>query len=66
MVVPAFNEEKLISRVLETIPAIVDRVIVVDDASTDRTPEILCEAGRLMGDRLKVDTRTGDYLTREK
>jgi glycosyltransferase involved in cell wall biosynthesis len=40
--------------VLETMPALVDRVIAVDDASTDRTAEVLCEAGRRMGDRLRV------------
>src|SRR5207237_9577554 len=54
VVVPAHNEEKLIARVLETMPAIVDRVVVVDDASSDRTGEILCEAGRRMGGRLRV------------
>jgi glycosyltransferase involved in cell wall biosynthesis len=54
VVVPAHNEEKLIGQVLETMPALVDRVIAVDDASTDRTAEVLCEAGRRMGDRLRV------------
>jgi len=37
VVVPAFNEEKLICRVLDTMPEYVDRVYVVDDCSTDRT-----------------------------
>lgn len=37
VVVPAFNEEKLIRQVLETMPAFVDRVIVVDDCSEDQT-----------------------------
>ncbi|MFQ5450973.1 MAG: glycosyltransferase family 2 protein [Nitrospinaceae bacterium] len=39
VVVPAHNEEKLILRVLHTMPDWVDRVIVVDDASTDTTVE---------------------------
>lgn len=41
VVVPAYNEEKLIGRVLETIPPFVDKVIVVDDASTDGTGEVV-------------------------
>ncbi|MBI4389798.1 MAG: glycosyltransferase family 2 protein [Nitrospinae bacterium] len=39
VVVPAHNEEKLILRVLETLPGWVDCVVVVDDCSTDRTAE---------------------------
>jgi glycosyltransferase involved in cell wall biosynthesis len=41
VVVPAYNEEKLIAQVLDTMPPIVDRVIVVDDASTDGTAAAL-------------------------
>lgn len=39
VVVPAYNEEKLIGRVLETMPDFVDRVYVVDDCSSDGTCE---------------------------
>lgn len=39
VVVPAHNEEKLILRVLETLPDWVDCVVVVDDHSSDRTAE---------------------------
>ncbi len=34
---PAFNEEGLIRRVLETTPSFVDRIFVVDDNSADHT-----------------------------
>lgn len=37
VVVPAYNEEAFIGDVIETIPAFVDRVYVVDDCSTDGT-----------------------------
>lgn len=37
--VPAYNEEKLIGKTLETIPSLVDNIIVVDDKSRDKTVE---------------------------
>jgi glycosyltransferase involved in cell wall biosynthesis len=37
VVVPAYNEAKLIARTLESIPSYVAHVVVVDDASRDQT-----------------------------
>ena len=37
VVVPAYNEEDSVGRVIETVPGFVDRVYAVDDASTDET-----------------------------
>jgi len=39
VVVPAYNEEKLIGRVIESMPDFVDKIIVVDDCSQDGTVE---------------------------
>lgn len=39
VVVPCYNEESQVGKVIETMPGFVDRVIVVDDASTDGTRE---------------------------
>jgi len=33
VVVPAYNEEKLVGRVLKTVPSFVDLVTVVDDCN---------------------------------
>jgi glycosyltransferase involved in cell wall biosynthesis len=55
VVVPAYQEEKLIDRVLDTMPSYVDRIIVVDDASTDNTEYCLRKAlARFGGERLRV------------
>src|ERR1700747_3141715 len=37
VVIPAYNEGRFIGRVLSTLPGYVDKIIVVDDCSTDDT-----------------------------
>ena len=37
LAIPAYNEEKLISKTVATVPAFVDRIYVVNDASRDGT-----------------------------
>ena len=41
VVVPAYNVEHLIRRVIDTMPEFVDAIIVVDDRSRDRTSEVV-------------------------
>jgi glycosyltransferase involved in cell wall biosynthesis len=53
VVVPAFDEERLISTTLAGIPEFVDRVIVVDDASRDGTA---ASAGSTGDQRVEVIT----------
>jgi len=43
VVVPAYNEEKQIRQVLETMPDFVDRIIVVNDCSSDNTAAIVID-----------------------
>lgn len=41
VIIPCHNEESRIGHVLDTVPDFVDHVLVVDDGSRDRTPEIV-------------------------
>lgn len=50
-VIPAYNEERLVGRTVGTIPAFVDHVVLVDDASRDATS---AEARRAGDSRLSV------------
>lgn len=45
VIIPAFNEEDSIGNVIAEIPEIVDEVIVVNNNSTDKTPENAKNAG---------------------
>jgi glycosyltransferase involved in cell wall biosynthesis len=54
VVVPAYNEERQIGKVLETMPDYVDQIVVVDDGSTDATLERCREWQGRMGRRLAV------------
>lgn len=51
VVVPAWNEERWIGETVASIPAYVDQILVVDDASPDRTAAVAAERG---GDRTRV------------
>ena len=43
VVVPAYNEEKQIGKVIETMPDFVDRIVIVNDKSKDNTQEVVME-----------------------
>ena len=45
VIIPCLNEEQGIERVLRAMPEFVDEVIVVDNASTDRTSDVAASLG---------------------
>ncbi|MHC1783426.1 MAG: glycosyltransferase family 2 protein [Anaerolineaceae bacterium] len=51
VVIPAYNEERLIEKTIRGIPDFVDRIIVVDDCSKDKTGEIVT---RLTAENKKI------------
>jgi glycosyltransferase involved in cell wall biosynthesis len=63
-VVPAYNEERLIARVVATMPDFVDHIVVVDDKSTDRTAEVARATGdpRLVVISHEVNTGVGGAI----
>jgi len=54
VIVPAYNEEKLILKSISSIPEYVDKIIVVDDNSKDNTPNILDLIKQDFSDRLVI------------
>ena len=51
VVVPAYNEERFIASVINTMPDYIDKIYVVNDCSTDKTAEIVSKInpdGRLL------------------
>lgn len=45
VIIPAFNEELSIAKVIEDIPIIVDEIVICDNNSTDNTAKIAKKAG---------------------
>ena len=59
VVVPAYDEEALIAATIGGIPALVDRIIVVNDGSSDATTERAQEAGDPRVEVLTHERRSG-------
>jgi glycosyltransferase involved in cell wall biosynthesis len=64
VVVPAFNEEKLIGRTIRGVPEFVDHIVVIDDRSTDGTSAAAQAVGdtRLMLIRHEQNTGVGGAI----
>lgn len=56
VVVPCYNEEKQIRRVIDTMPGFVDRIVIVNDCSKDGTARVVTEALLASDNRSAVHT----------
>jgi glycosyltransferase involved in cell wall biosynthesis len=59
VVVPAYNEERLITKTIVTAPDFVDHVVVVDDCSTDKTSQVVEELADPRVTLIRHRTNTG-------
>lgn len=59
VVVPAFDEERLVGGVVRTMPAFVDRILVVDDGSEDGTSARARESGDARVEVIRHSRRRG-------
>ncbi len=55
LVIPCYNEEGGIAKVIPTVPEFIDEIIVVDNNSSDRTAEV----AQSLGARVVSETRQG-------
>jgi len=55
VVIPAYNEEKLITKTLSTLPAFMDYAVVVNDGSKDKTLQVLKKLAKTNKKLIVVD-----------
>ena len=60
VVVPAYNEERQILHVISSMPDFVDRIVVINDCSTDKTEFIV-------SDHIKQQAYSGEtFFTKDR
>jgi glycosyltransferase involved in cell wall biosynthesis len=59
VLVPAFNEERLIGRTLAGMPPLVDRILVIDDGSRDQTAALAGQTGDPRVEVIRHDVNQG-------
>jgi glycosyltransferase involved in cell wall biosynthesis len=62
VVVPAYNEESQIGLVIETMPSFVDRIIIVNDLSKDRTSEVVKSYWETPFNKTEVELKQREFV----
>ena len=57
VIIPCLNEEQGVEKVLRALPEFVDEIIVVDNASTDRTSDVAASLRRQSHPRRRARLR---------
>jgi len=58
VVIPAYNEEKLIQKTIESVPDFVDKIVVTNDVSKDKTREIVEEVMKINSKVILINHKT--------
>jgi len=58
VVIPAYNEEKLIEKTIESVPDFVDKIVVTNDVSKDKTREIVEEVMKINSKVILINHKT--------
>ena len=57
LVIPAYNEAKLIKATLESVPEVIDGIYVVDDCSPDNQNEVISITFDAWGNRIQENPK---------
>lgn len=52
VVIPAYNEQLLLKKTIDSVPEFVDKIVVIDDKSTDNTKQILQQQAQNSPDKI--------------
>ncbi len=58
IVIPCFNESLLLAKVIDTLPDYIDKIIIIDDKSSDNTLEIALKYEQNNPDKIKLIAHT--------
>lgn len=66
VIIPAYNEENKIANVINSMPSFVDRIIVINDGSTDGTEKVVLEMMENEMINLSIPLNTIEYQNQQE